>query len=453
MNAATVFLSSLVAVHSLVRPSSTQSNRNNVIKLHSSKEINGLQDGMKMRYLPNTDLLVSELCLGTMTFGEQVTKEHAFQQLDMATKNYGINFLDTAESYPIPSSPSTTGRSETIIGEWLKQGGNKQREQIVISTKICGFSDQITWCRKNGEGTRVTKEQVFEAVDAQLQRLGTDYIDLLSIHWPDRYVPLYGAPEYLYELERNDATPIQTQLEIMNELIKSGRVRQFGLSNETPYGLTRFTTMADMLGLPRPCVTQNAYSLLVRNEFETGMIEVCSPVNANLGLLAHSPLAGGALTGKYLNPKTVDPSARMRQFVGYMHRYISPPAMEAVRRYQAVADIISMPLGALALAWVYSRPFVTSTIIGATSLQQLEDNVMALNMPIRYILFVTTPLLLCLHRLYFLSCTCQCHRSFYHSCFDHRCSDHHPPSVKKSLDSSTKSTGHTWNPLVESSRS
>ena len=264
----------------------------------------------------------------------------------------------------------------------VEKGRQKQREKVVISTKICGFSDQITWCRKNGEGTRVTKDQVFEAVDAQLRRLGTDYIDLLSIHWPDRYVPLYGAPDYLYELERPDATPIKQQLEIMNELIKSGRVRHFGLSSETPYGVTSFTTTADMLGLPRPCVTQNAYNLPVRNEFETGMVEGCSPVNANVGLVAYSPLAGGALTGKYLNPKAVDPSARMRQFIGYMHRYISPPAMEAVRRYQGVADAITMPLGPLALAWVYSRPFVTSTIIGATNLQQLEDNVMALNIPV-----------------------------------------------------------------------
>ena len=205
---------------------------------------------------------------------------------------------------------------------------------------------------------------------------------MLQIHWPDRYVPLYGAPDYLYELERADTTPIKEQLEIIAELIKSGKVRQFGLSNETPYGVTKFTAIAEAMGLPRPCVTQNAYNLLVRNEFETGMLEACSPANANVGLLAYSPLAGGALTGKYLNPKKVDADARMRQFVGYMHRYISSPAMEAVRRYQELADSLSIPLTPLALAWVYSRPFVTSTIIGATNLRQLEDNVMALNMPI-----------------------------------------------------------------------
>jgi aryl-alcohol dehydrogenase-like predicted oxidoreductase len=337
---------------------------------------------MKMRKLPSTDLIVSELCLGTMTYGEQNSKDEAFQQLDVATKEYGINFIDTAESYPVPSAPSTSGATESILGEWLKKGGKKRRQEVVISTKICGFSDQITWCRENGEGTRVTKEQVMYAVDAQLKRLGTDYIDLLQIHWPDRYVPLYGSPEYKYEMERADATPIRAQLEIMSELIKSGKVRHYGLSNETPYGVTTFTTMADMLGLPRPSVTQNVYNLLVRNEFETGMLEACSPLNANVGLLAYSPLAGGALTGKYLDPKKVSQKARMRQFVGFMHRYVAPPAMEAVRRYQEVADAISMPLTPMALAWVYTRPFVTATIIGATNLQQLEDNVMALNMPI-----------------------------------------------------------------------
>jgi aryl-alcohol dehydrogenase-like predicted oxidoreductase len=168
----------------------------------------------------------------------------------------------------------------------------------------------------------------------------------------------------------------------MAELIKAGKVRHFGLSNETPYGVTSFTLMADMLGLPRPCVTQNVYNLLVRNEYESGMLETCSPANANVGLLAYSPLAGGALTGKYLHVDSVDPKARLRQFIGFMHRYISPPSVDAVRRYQEVADMLSMPLGPLALAWVYSRPFITSTIIGATNLQQLEDNVMALNIPV-----------------------------------------------------------------------
>jgi len=221
-----------------------------------------------------------------------------------------------------------------------------------------------------------------EAVDGQLKRLNTDYIDLLHIHWPDRYTQLFGAPEYVYSNEREDSTPIRTQIEIMDELIKSGKVRSFGLSNETPYGVTKFTTIAEMLGKSIPCSLQNSYNLLERNEFEIGMQETISKCNANLGLLAYSPLAGGALSGKYLNMKAVEPEFRMRKYVGYMHRYIAAPATEAIRKYKKMADSYDLPLAAIALAFVYHRPFVTSTIIGATSLSQLEENVMALNIEI-----------------------------------------------------------------------
>ena len=252
----------------------------------------------------------------------------------------------------------------------------------MISTKICGFSDEITWCRRNGEGTRITKEQVIEAVDGQLKRLNTDYIDLLHIHWPERYTPLFGAPEYVYNNEREDSTPIRTQIEIMDELIKSGKVRSFGLSNETPFGVTKFTTIAEMLGKNIPCSLQNSYNLLERNEFENGMQEVISKYNANVGFLAYSPLAGGALSGKYLDLKAVEPEFRLRKYVGYMHRYIAPPATEAIKKYKKMADSYDLPLAAIALAFVYHRPFVSSTIIGATSLNQLEENVMALNIEI-----------------------------------------------------------------------
>ena len=357
------------------------------------KQVKGLQEGMKMRRLPNSDIVVSELCLGTMMFGEQVSKEDALAQLDAATGEHGINFVDSAESYPSPAAPSTTGRSETIIGEWLRGGkgsgkaSSSKRESVVISTKVCGFSDQITWCRKDQTmGTRVNKKQVLEAVDAQLARLGTDYIDLLQINWPERYVPLFGASEYQYELERGaqqGATPIREQLEVMQELLQSGKIRAFGLSNETPYGVAAFQTTADLLGLPRPVSVQNSYSLLVRNEFESGMQEACSAANGNLGLLAYSPLAGGSLTGKYMNGvRSAPASSRLRKYTGFMHRFLSDPCSEAIREYAKMADSVSMPLAPLALAFVYSRPFVTSTIIGATSLQQLEDNVHALNVPI-----------------------------------------------------------------------
>jgi len=228
----------------------------------------------------------------------------------------------------MPSTPETVGQSELIIGEWLKQHGKTKRSELVISTKICGFSNEITWCRKSNsdEGTRLTSNQITEAVNGQLKRLGTDYIDVLQFNWPDRYVPLYGAPEYLHELERDDASSFRSQLEAVDSLVKAGKVpsidanvlffkshytdnvildgqvRHFGLSNETPYGATSFILTAEALGLShlKPVTVQNAYNLLERNDFESGMLEVCSPRNGNLGLLAYSPLAGGALTGKYL---------------------------------------------------------------------------------------------------------------------------------------------------------
>ena len=170
---------------------------------------------MKFKKLIGTDLVVSEICLGTMTFGEQNTQADAFAQLDKATKEYGINFIDTAESYPVPSAPTTSGESERIIGKWLKKN---KREDVIISTNICGHSDQIVWCRDEGQGTRINRKQVIAAVDAQLKRLGTDYIDLLQFHWPDRYVPLYGAPEYHTDMERPDTIPIREQLEIISDL-------------------------------------------------------------------------------------------------------------------------------------------------------------------------------------------------------------------------------------------
>ena len=345
------------------------------------RNFDGLQEGMKYRYLPNTDTLVSEICLGTMLFGEQVSKVDAFNQMDLA-KSYGINFLDTAESYPVPSAPSTTGSTECIIGEYMKKNGNS-RNDFIISTKVSGWSDQMDWIRKNGETTRVSKNQLEEAVDAQLSRLGTDHIDLLQIHWPDRYVPLWGAPGYDYTLERENSISIEEQLEGLNSLIKSGKIKHYGLSNETPYGLSSFCHIADAMNIPRPVVTQNCYNLLVRNDFETGLLEACSPNNCNVGLLAYSPLAGGSLTGKYLDLTTCSKEARMRKFVGYMHRYISPPSIAAVEAYMEISQEFDIPLEVIALAFVYSREFVTSTIIGASSTEQLKSNIMALNLPIR----------------------------------------------------------------------
>lgn len=369
-----------------------------VLDAHSAKQIEGLHEGMRMRNLPNTNTKVSEICLGTMMWGDQVSESDAIAQLDMATKRYGINFIDTAESYPNPSSPSTSGESERIIGRWLTKNN---RKDIIISTKICGFSNEMTWMRKNSEssgfqGTELSSKQIEEAVDGQLKRLQTDYIDLIQFHWPQRYVPLYGSMYNATNAKaqrESEETSILAQLTAINKLIKSGKVRHFGLSNETPYGLNEFHSLAKANGLAMPVTIQNAYNLLERNDFDTGLLESCLPHNLNVGLLAHSPMAGGILSGKYgNNVKTAHRNTRFRKYPGFMHRYTCPSAMKAVAEYQHVADELSLPFGPMALAFVYSRPFVTSTIVGVTDLKQLEDSVMALNIAASFDEAITNPL-------------------------------------------------------------
>ena len=202
---------------------------------------------------------------------------------------------DTAEAYPIPFSPNTVGKSERIIGEWLhqhKKSAATVRQNMVISSSICGYNNEISWCRAGSTSTRLSREQIIEAVDAQLLRLGTDYIDLLQFHWPERYVPSSGSTTFSYELQRSNAVSMEEQLGAVAELIKAGKVRSFGLSNETPYGVASFTSLAKSLSLPRPVTLQNAYNLLEQNEFNTGLLEACAPQNGNLGILAYSPLAG-----------------------------------------------------------------------------------------------------------------------------------------------------------------
>jgi aryl-alcohol dehydrogenase-like predicted oxidoreductase len=278
---------------------------------------------MGMRFLPSTDILVSQLCLGTMMFGDQVNEKQAFAQLDAATKKFGINFIDTAEIYPSPAAESSCGDSELIIGKWLQKSQTK-RSDVVISTKICGFSNEITWCSRDRsdlgpddfQGTELSEKQIFAAVDAQLKRLGTDYIDLLQFNWPQRNVPMYGAADYdaAFEREEREETSMLAQLRAIDKLVKAGKIRAFGLSNETPFGVSAFTHLAKQEGLTRPVTVQNPYSLLERNDFDSGMREACAPMHCNVGLLAHSPLAAGALTGKYYpDVRSSDIENRMRR--------------------------------------------------------------------------------------------------------------------------------------------
>lgn len=368
-------------------------------KLAGTAKALGVPDGMKLRTLPNSDITVSEICLGTMMFGEQLTKEAAFEQMDTATKELGINFFDTAEYFPLPSTPSTAGRSEKIIGDWFKNhasGKAKARESVVISLKVCGFGDEMTWLRKDGKGTRVNREQIIEAVDSALKRLNTDYIDILMIGWPDRYVPMYGSDAFNFAMDRDGSTPFTVLLETMKELIKAGKIRSYGVANETPFGITSLHTHAKLLSMPMPVCLQSPYNLLIRNSFENGLEEACAPDRTSMPVIAYAPLAGGALSGKYIPPPVVpslSPSSssrlsphltegRLRKYPGFQHRYLSEPAENAIKDYLGVARTMSLPLAPLALAWVYTRPFVTSTVIGASTIKQLKENVQALNIPI-----------------------------------------------------------------------
>lgn len=323
---------------------------------------------LRTRRLGNSDLVVPEICLGTMTWGKQNTETEAHEQLSYAL-DQGINFLDTAEMYPVPTEAETQGLTDKYIGTWLK---DQKRDDLILASKVCGRSDRITWIREEGATPTVTAEQIMWSVEQSLARLQTDYIDLLQIHWPDRYVPLFGAAAYDESLEI-DSVPFEEQLQAMDTLLKQGKIRAFGLSNETSFGVMSFCQKADQMGVARPVSIQNSYSLLVRTPFETDLAEVCSPRNADVGLLAYSPLAGGSLSGKYV--ETTPEGARFTLFPGYMERFNKSLAKEAVAEYVRVAAAHGLTPSELALVFCKDRQFVKSTIIGATSLAQLKENI------------------------------------------------------------------------------
>ncbi|GAB4117766.1 MAG: NADP(H)-dependent aldo-keto reductase [Sideroxydans sp.] len=321
---------------------------------------------MEYRSLGHSALKVSALCLGTMTFGEQNSEAEAHAQLDYAVSR-GVNFIDTAEMYPVPPRAETVHRTEQYIGTWLK---HQQREQLVVASKIAGPARGFAWIRN---GPRIDREQIHAAVDASLRRLQTDYLDLYQIHWPDRYVPMFGATGYDASLE-HATVPIAEQLQALAELVRAGKIRHIGLSNETPWGVTEFLRIADELGLPRIVSIQNAYSLLNRT-FESGLAEVCH--HANVGLLAYSPLAFGWLSGKYLD----DPQAhgRITLFPGFGQRYNKPNVPAATAEYVRIAREAGLTPVTLALAFARTRRFTASVILGATTLDQLKQNLDSAN--------------------------------------------------------------------------
>lgn len=318
---------------------------------------------MEYKKLGDSDLLVSEICLGTMTYGQQNTIEEAREQLDYAVAQ-GINFIDAAEMYPVPGRPETQGKTEEYIGEWLVK---QQRDRLIIATKVAGAGRRFGWIR--GDKRQVDRANVEQALSDSLKRLRTDYIDLYQIHWPDRYVPLFGAPDYDPSQER-DTVPIAEQLEVFADQIKAGKIRYLGLSNETPWGVCEFCHLAEKLGLPKVVSIQNAFSLTNR-VFQIHLAEACR--FNNVGLLAYSPLGFGLLTGKYLNG--IPENSRLALFQGFGQRYEKPNLTEAVESYVKIAHEHGISPAKLALAFARSRWFVTSTIIGATTMAQLRENI------------------------------------------------------------------------------
>jgi len=316
---------------------------------------------MELRRLGESDLSVSALSLGTMTFGEQNTEEESHAQLDYAVSR-GVNFFDAAEMYPVPPKAETQGRTESFIGSWLK---HQPRELLIVATKIAGPSRGFAWIRN---GPHVDREQLNAAIDGSLKRLQTDYVDLYQIHWPDRYVPMFGASSYDAS-QVHDSTPIVEQLQVLAELVKAGKVRYIGLSNETPWGVSEFVRCAEQLGLPKIVTVQNAYHLMNRT-FESGLAEVCH--HLKVGLLAYSPLGFGHLTGKYLaDPNT---KGRITLFQNFGQRYAKPNVPAASKEYVRIAKEAGLTPATLALAFARTRWFNTSVIIGATNLGQLKEN-------------------------------------------------------------------------------
>jgi aryl-alcohol dehydrogenase-like predicted oxidoreductase len=322
---------------------------------------------MKYRQLGDSNLHVSKLSLGTMTFGEQNSEADAHAQLDLAV-SYGVNFVDTAEMYPVPPRAETVHRTESYIGSWLK---HQQRDKLIIASKIAGPSRGFGWIRN---GPRVNREHINAAIDASLRRLQTDYLDLYQIHWPDRYVPMFGATSYDVTQEQ-DSTPIAEQLDALAGLVKAGKVRHLGLSNETPWGVSEFVRCAEKLDLPKIVSVQNAYHLMNRT-FESGLAEVCQ--HTNVGLLAYSPLAFGWLSGKYLADSNA--KGRISQFPGFGQRYNKPNVPSATQEYLRIAKETAMSPAQLALAFACTRWFTSSVILGATTLNQLKENLDSVEM-------------------------------------------------------------------------
>jgi aryl-alcohol dehydrogenase-like predicted oxidoreductase len=318
---------------------------------------------MHYNLLGNTPLQVSRICLGTMTWGEQNTEEQAHQQLDYAISQ-GVNFIDTAEAYPVPPRFKTRGLTEIYIGKWLKQ--RQCRDKIILATKVAGPGEIAQHIRK---GPRLSRSHILEAIDSSLLRLQTDYIDLYQLHWPERNTNFFGKLGYVYD-ENDAGISLLESLSALGELVTAGKVRYIGVSNETPWGVMTYLKLAEQHHLPKIVTVQNPYNLLNR-VYEVGLAEISQ--REQIGLLAYSPLGFGALTGKYLNHAR-PAGARLTLFERFS-RYTNEYGVRATENYVQLARQQGLSPAQMALAYVNSRPFLTSTIIGATTLEQLQENI------------------------------------------------------------------------------
>ena len=322
---------------------------------------------MNYKKLGNTDVKVSTICLGTMTWGEQNSQDEGFEQMNYAFDN-GVNFWDTAEIYAIPAKKKTYGKTEEIIGNWFKK--TKKRNEVILATKVAGPGPD--WIR--GGGNQYDEKNLIKAVDGSLRRLKTDYIDLYQLHWPERKSNFFGRLGYEHK-DENDWNNFEDILNTLNKIIKSGKIRHIGLSNETAWGLSKFLEISKLKNLPRVMSVQNPYSLLNRT-YEVGLAEIS--VREESGLLAYSPLAFGYLTGKYRNGKLPE-SSRMKLFGDKFVRYKTVNGQLAIEKYHEIANKHGLNFAQMSLKFCELQPFMTSVIIGATTMDQLKTDIESVN--------------------------------------------------------------------------
>ena len=322
---------------------------------------------MQFRKLGTTDIDVSLICLGTMTWGTQNTEKDAFAQMDYSV-DQGINFFDTAEIYSVPPTSSSYGKTETMIGNWFQK--RKKREKIILASKVAGPGCE--WIR--GGGNNFNEKKIGEALDGSLKRLKTDYIDLYQLHWPERSTNFFGRRDYSENENEGAWHSFESILTALEKFIKKGKIRYVGLSNETPYGLSKYIELSKSKNLPRMMSVQNPYNLVNRT-YEIGMSEIS--LREKCGLLVYYPLAAGALSGKYRNGK-MPKNSRQALFKGW-ERHLNPLAIKAYDRYYMLANDYVLTMVQLAQSFVNSRPFVTSNIIGATTMSQLKENIASID--------------------------------------------------------------------------